>query len=296
MADDDRPRSELELRVRDQGLPKTIAAYTGNFARIVPEHVNVDTFVGLAAAQVARDEWLTRAAQVNPESLISTLRECAVRGHVPQRGVFALVPFRNKKAKGGWEVVGVEEVRGVIERMFRAGGVLAVHAEIVRDGDIFQAPMRPGLLPRRHDVDPDASPQERGPLRGVYAYADMHTGNPSHVVWLNRHDILKYRAASRSGENFWGPPWPDEGPWTPDMWRKTALHRLEKWVPTSAAYRWSVSRAEAAAEQPIAGVPERPSNLELNDPPPVVVDATIVDDEGAGAGAWPAVTEPGGAS
>ena len=42
----------------------------------------------------------------------------------------------------------------------------------------------------------------------------------------------------------------DKGPWVTNeraMWLKTAAHRLEPWVPTSAEYRREVARATAAA-------------------------------------------------
>lgn len=284
--------TELDRRVASDGLVKVLGSYAGNFARIIPAHVNVDTFVGLAAAQVTRDARLFEAAKVNPESLISALRECAAKGHVPEKGTFALVPYNNHRAKGGREVVGIEEVRGVIQRFYRGGGVVAVHAAVVREHDPFTGPPRVGAMPTRHVVDPFASPEQRGPLVGVYAWADMHTGVPSHVVWLNRHDIVKYRNSSRSGDAFWGPAWPGEGPWTADMWQKTALHRLEKWVVTSAAYRWEVARAGAAAEQPMDGVPPRPAHPEMPEPPDVV-DAEVVDPE-SGDEAWPQAAQPAG--
>jgi recombination protein RecT len=269
--------SEVEVSQR-QEVTRFIGSYRNNLARVTPKHVDADTFIGLAAAYVGRSPQLVRAAQQNPASLVMALRECASLGHVVGKDSYVLVPFNNRRAQGGVEVVGVEVYKGVIERMFRAGAVQSVHAVIVRAKDEFELARGP-VLPL-HRWDPDASVADRGSLRGVYAWAVLASGANSDVVWLNRHDILKYRAVSRSGDAFWGPAWPDEGPWTPDMWRKTALHRLEPLVPTSAAYRWELAQANAAGTG-WQGVPDRPVQPGVAD----VQDAEVVDEPAPNGGA-----------
>lgn len=257
-------------------------------ARVTPKHVNPEAFIGLVLAWVNRDERLLQAAQINPGSLVYAMRHCAVLGHLPIRGLYAFVPFRNHKAVGGWEVVGIEEYRGVIERMYRAGGVVKVDVEVVRETDVFR--LQRDALPV-HEYDPHASDAERGKLMGVYSWAHMHTGHLSAVPWLNRHQVKKHRDVSRSGDTFWGPWDGAETPWAQDMWKKTGLHVLERFVPTSAEYRWEVTTSEAAAARggafPLVGDrPVRPPiSDDAADPDVEVVEAEILDERAAGRGA-----------
>jgi recombination protein RecT len=250
---------------------KFLAQYEGDFSQVVPEHIKVPAFVAMAAAYVRRDPKLVAAAMANPASFVLALRECAALGHLPMRGSFSLVPFNDSRAPGGKSIVGVEEYRGVIERMYRAGGVQSVHVEVVREKDLCRFQKTRMVLPD-HEYDEFASDEERGPLKAVYAWARMHSGGTSEVAWLPRGQVLKHRAASRSGDSFWGPAWPGEGPWTQDMWKKTALHVLERFVPTSSAYRMEVARSEAAASTGFTGVPDRSPRQ------PAYFDAEVVEE------------------
>lgn len=291
------------------GIAPFLGKYLTPIARIVPSHVNPEAFIALTLAYVNRDPKLLQAAMVNPQSLVYAMRMCAVLGHLPVRGQFAFVPFNNMKAHGGKEVVGIEEYRGVIERMFRAGGVTSVHAEVVREKDEFRRDRRPGHIPV-HEYDDRMDPADRGRLDGVYAYATLHTGHLSQVVWMNRATVKKHRDASRSGDAFWGPWEGPEAPWAEDMWLKTGLHGLERWVPTSAAYRWEVSASTAAATDPKTGFPADVTNRlvrpaagdDAADPDGDIVDAVIVPDgpsqpdSGASGEPWPNVAPPGGGS
>lgn len=252
-------------------LTKFIETYQGDFGRVMPGHIKVEAFVGLAAAYVRRDAKLTAAASANPGSLILALRQCAALGHTPVPKIFSLVPFGNKNAPGGKEVVGIETYHGVIERMYRAGGVQSVHSELVRRNDRF----RWDALNQRvadHEYDPFATEAERGDLMGAYAWAIMMSGARSQVVFMNRETVMKHKAVSRSGDAFWG------GPWEPDMWRKTVLHGLERYVPTSAEYRWQVALSGSAAASGFAGIPDAPVLEYGPSPDDGPIDAELVDE------------------
>lgn len=226
-----------------------------DFMGVAPKHVDAEAFVGLALAMVRRDKYLQEAIAVNSMSFIHALRECAALGHLPMKGIVALTAFNDKNAIGGKSIVLIEQYQGVIERMYRAGGVQSVHVEVGRENDaVLRFNRTRDKLPV-HEYDEFASPEERGPLKAVYAWAVQLDGSLSYVSWLNRHAVARSRAASASvrfakphnpGGNFWGPEWPKEGPNTEAMWKKTALHRLEAYVPTSAEYRWQLARAQHA--------------------------------------------------
>lgn len=265
---------------RREGAERLITKYRAELEAVTPRHVNNDAFMGLALAYVKRDLTVLDATARNPQSLVLALRECAALGHMPMKGTFALVPFKNKRATGGIEVVGVEEYRGVVERMYRAGGVQSVHVELVRANDTNRAKngppdWQPWMELPDHRVDPFATEEERGDLVAVYAWAKLRNGATSQVVWMNAGEMRKHEKATP----FW------TGPWRPDMWRKTALHKLERYVPTSVEYRMEQGQSWAAAAQ-MTGLPEDAPDRrfpEADDPsdtndPDEVVDGEPVDD------------------
>lgn len=275
--------SEEQQAAPGQGKPSQEIAQRGwitqlvesraeDFTKVVPAHVSVEAFMGLAVAYIRRDEKLREVAKVNPGAVILALRECAALGHVPQKGIFALVPFNNRRAVGGKDVAGIEEVRGVIQRMFRAGGVQAVKVQLVREKDHCRWNPSRMTLPE-HEFDVFADDEARGPLKAVYAWAVMLSGAISQVVFLNRSQVMRYKAVAKT-DAFWS------GPWEPEMWEKTALHRLEKFVPTSAGYQWQLAASAAGASTGFGGLPDVPAGVYGGAAAGGVMDAEIVEESG----------------
>jgi recombination protein RecT len=292
------PSKEMERR---KPLEQLLERYEGDFAAVLPKHTTPQAFIGLAMAYVRADPKLNQAAAFNQDSLIMALRRIAAWGHMPMKGVAALVPFRSDMAKhpedNGWRIEAIEEVGGVKQRMFRAGGVKGVHCDVVRDKDRARFQRTTMKLPF-HEYDEFIDPLDRGPLKAVYAWADLTDllgGGTSPVVWLTKSQVLKLRAISKSGDAFWGPPWPNEGPWTEDMWKKSAVHKLSNEVPMSAEYLWQVHASQAASSTGFAGMPAPPPpeysgsdylDGDWSEPPPD-------DGEGESKPEWPDTAQPG---
>lgn len=211
-------------------LQDLIVKYQDDYAKVLPQHVDSAHWVRLAQGLLRRNPDLARVASGNPGSFMSALLECARLGHEPGTEQFALVVFGN-------EVVGIEQYQGEIERMYRAGAVQTVIAEVVRKNDYFH--WQPGHMPQ-HDADWFAPTETRGDLVGVYAYAILNGGGISKVVVMGAEEIGKHRDVART-DVMWR-KWPEA------MWRKTAIHELEKWVPTSAEYQRERLRALAEAD------------------------------------------------
>lgn len=210
-----------------------IERYTGDFATVLPSHIKPATFVRLAQGVLRRNEQLQKVAVRNPGSFLAALLEAARLGHEPGTEQFYLVPFGN-------EITGIEGYRGVIERMYRAGAISTVKAEVVREGDVFS--YDPGEMDRPvHKVDWFA---DRGQIKGAYAYAVFKDGSTSKVVVINRQYIeqVKREAKGASGSSS---PWVK---WEEAMVLKTVAHRLEPWVPTSNEYLREQLRAAVEAD------------------------------------------------
>lgn len=249
-----------------------VEKYKGDFAQMLPSHVNPDTWIRLATGALRRDPNLARAAKESPASLMQALSDAARRGLEPGTEQFYLTP---RQSKGKWEVLGIVGYQGLIELIYRAGAVSSVVAEIVYTGDQFD--YQPGRDDRpTHVVDWDAS--DRGTLRLVYAYAVMKDGATSKVIVLNRHDIDRIKASSASAKSQFSPWKQHEG----SMWLKSAVRQLAKWVPTSAEYITEQLRAVQKATAAAAADSELvPLGELLRDDDDTLVDpetGEIVDD------------------
>jgi len=232
---------------REPGPAALVTRYAGDFGSVLPRHVAQDLFVQTAIGLLDNPE-LARTAQLNPQSLLRALRECARLGHMPGTEECAIVPFRDKHAPGGWNIVLIEQYQGEIERMYRAGQVRAVKCEVIRENDDFLWHPLEMRLPV-HRFDPLEDEETRGPLRGVYAYAELADGGTSQVVVMPKSEVMRHKALAKTMV-FW------EGPFESSMWRKTAVHELAKWVATSS--EWLTGITLPAAPAPAAAVAALP--------------------------------------
>lgn len=275
--------TQQALAKADTSPAALIEKYRGDFAQLLPSHINADTWVRLATGALRRDPNLATAARQSPATLMQALSDAARRGLEPGTEQYYLTP---RKVKGQWEVLGIVGYQGLIELIYRAGAVSSVVAEIVYSADTFD--YQPGRDDRpTHRVDWDAA--DRGPLRLVYAYAVMRDGATSKVIVLNRHDIDRIKASSASAGSQYSPWKTHEGA----MWLKSAVRQLAKWVPTSAEYITeqlrAVQKAHAAVASGTATVPLGDLLADGDDPqydPETgeivddILDAEIVDEDG----------------
>lgn len=241
----------------------TMWARQKHISGILPPHVEVKSFIGTAMAALYADAKLMAAAEKSPESLVGALMECASLGHRPGTEEYYLTP------RGG-KILGIEGYRGIVERMYRSGAVAAVIVREVCAKDEFafvegrdEVPVhkiagQPGGGTTGAAFFGDGGHADRGEMVGVYAYAKLTTGGVSRVVLLSKADVLAARDAGDNDDPRYS-PWHrlDGGKDHPEftgrsMWWKTAVKRLEPWVPTSAEYRNTEARAAAQAAAPSA--------------------------------------------
>lgn len=248
-----------------------IEKYKGDFATVLPSHIKPDTWVRLAQGALRRDAKLAEAASCDPASLMHALLDAARQGLEPGTEEYYLTA---RKVRGKPTVLGIRGYQGEIELIYRAGAVSSVIVEVVREKDEFN--YRPGRDDRPdHEIDWDL--QDRGELKLVYAYAVMKDSAISKVIVLNRGHIEKAKETSEGSDKDWS-PWRKH---EEAMWMKTAIHRLQKFVPTSAEYRREQLRAAVEADnlrKPASDAPPLPQGEP--EPEPVdITDAYVVEDE-----------------
>ena len=195
-----------------------------DIAMAAATHIKPSAIIRVTQGALRRDPKLAAAAVANPLSLLNALLDCARLGHEPDTDDYYLVPF-------GDEVTGIEGYKGIIERMYRAGGVTSVVAQVVHLFDRYTP--RGENTPPWHEYDDFAPVRERGPMRGAYAFAILRDGQCSQVIRMGEDEIMQHKAMSR-GSGKPDSPWQK---WPAAMWKKTVLRGLEPYVPTSTEYR-----------------------------------------------------------
>lgn len=242
----------------------------------LPSHLKDkgDAWLSGALAALQRDPKLAAAALNAPHTLISALSEAAQKGLNPGTPEYYLTARRNK---GQEEILGITGYQGEIELIFRAGATATVVAEVVHENDTYTYVR--GVQDRPvHEIPGGnfGAMADRGKMVGVYAYCIMKDGSISRIIEHGADHIAKVKAEA-TGANSDYSPWKK---WEDQMWLKTAVHSLSKWVPTSAEYVREQHRAVAigaatavpdAAKGNAGGAPTgdtpRPAPSNINDDP-----------------------------
>jgi recombination protein RecT len=279
------PGNEVEQRTAELNKLKARVTHAEDFWRMVtPAHLNPQQFMGVTLGILNRNPDLADAAMANPTSFLAALADCAQLGLTPGRG-YALT-YRKNRNTGIPDIVGIVEAAGEIELMYRTGRVTAVVAEVVREKDDF-TPGATATDPPAHDPRGGVfgGREERGALRGVYAYAVIDGRYTTKVIYLGPEAIAKRRAKAATLK-IWGPEWPEEGENTEDMWIKSGVRALWKWVPKSAEYV-----TELLSQAARVGSAEVPPGIQLgtNDAPPMITGRP--EPEGPGEPAPPGPSE-----
>lgn len=229
------------VRKPPQSVAAKVISQEAEFAVMLPAHIRPGRWTRLVASKLRQNPDLMKAAQQSPDTLWAALQEAAQLGLQPGTDEYYLTPRRVNKRPA---ILGIVGYQGEIELMFRAGAVASVIVETVHVNDGFH--WVPGQDTRpRHEVDWFGG--DRGDVIGAYAYAVMAgTGAISKVVVIGPAEIRRAQDASATAGK-------GHSPWATDyaaMVKKTAVHQLAKWVPTSSEYRTHTLKAtmQAAAD------------------------------------------------
>ena len=210
---------------------KLVADYSSGFSRLLPSHMREDgggdQWVAAVKSLLATKPDIAQAASNSRDHFLAALIQAAQKGLMPGTKEFHLVPFAPQKGQPRI-INGVEGYQGIVERIYRAGAVATVIAEAIYSKDQFE--YQPGYGQPKHIVEWFG---DRGELRGAYAYALFRDGAVSKVVVVGPKEIAQAKAKSASSSSPYS-PW---NQFPEAMWVKTAVRKLENWVPTSAEYR-----------------------------------------------------------
>jgi len=191
--------------------------------KLAPKGADIDKIVALATFEAAKNEQLL---QCSPQSMYMALSKACqlnlVAGGVLHRS--HLVPLWNKKSRSMEAELWIDYT-GLMELVRRSGEIANFVARVVHEGEEFEHyfDLDDGEV-LRHQPNYDGTV---GEPKLAYAVCFFKDGQRQ-VEVMRKDQIEKIRDNSRSGKS---------GPWvshTEEMWRKTVIRRICKYLPLSA--------------------------------------------------------------
>lgn len=213
-----KPGTMMNLKAND--VTDIIASYRSAIAQAIPRHLTADRVIQQATTLVSRTPAI---AECSVESIIGATMQASILGFQPVAtlGQCYFVPFNNKNT-GRKEIQFIIGYKGFIDLARRSDQIKSIYAYVVHENDTFEYEL--GLEPKLKHV-----PAEN-PGQPVYAYAVAHFVNGGYAFQVaSKQDILKRKKASQSGNSTYS-PWAQ---WEEEMWMKTAVKMLAKWLPLS---------------------------------------------------------------
>jgi len=223
-----KPGESKQLTVAEQGrqtIKQLLARSEKQIQQRLPKHMTADKMIAIALTAANKTPKLY---ECDPMTFLGCVVQCAQLGLTTDNvlGHAFLVPFRNSRANR-YEVQLIVGYKGMVQLAHRSGLVSSFSGVTVYKNDDFS--MRLGSDPYLHHIPPyDGDP---GEIRGAYATVTFKNGERQ-FLYMTRKQIEDIRDRSQSYKSNPGSsPW--SGPDKAEMFAKTPLRRLSKWIPNA---------------------------------------------------------------
>ncbi len=244
-------------------------AFKAQLAKVAPKHLTPDRIVRVFLNASMKTPKILQCTQ---ESLTKCLLDCSAYGLEPDGRRAHLIPFEDKK-NGVTICTLIIDYKGLIELAMRSGLVSYLHADVVREGDVFDYNMGqvtkhvPWFL--RTDAE---KPADAGQDIAVYAYARMKDGATA-VAVMSIAEVEHIRDGSQGWRAFKA-GYTKQCPWDPTNWvseqemkKKTAFRRLSKILPLSPEIRDAIAQEEEREEREINVTPKADASARFESVP-----------------------------
>lgn len=215
-----------ELATADR-VQKGLASMSKQFESTLPSHLSPAKFLRAAVTAVQNTPDLQECEY---KTVISACQKAAQDGLIIDNREAALVVF-NKKNGAKWEKHAqyMPMVAGILKKARNSGQIANISAHAVFENDFFEYEL--GLNPK---LVHRPTMSEPGELKCAYAIANLKDGSNQFEV-MTKAAIITVAMSSKSG-------WDDKNnclkgiwkKWESEMWRKTVLKRLCKYIPSSS--------------------------------------------------------------
>lgn len=183
------------------------------FKMALPPQVSPEKFQRVVLTALQNNPDLLNA---NRQSLYAAAMKAAQEGLLPDGKESALVTF-------GGTVSYLPMVGGILKKVRNSGELATLTAQIIYKGDKFRYWVDADGEHLNHEPDFFG---ERGEAIGTYAMAKTKDG-AFYIEVLTAKDVEAIRQVSRSKNGPWA------GPFKFEMWKKSAIKRLAKRLPSS---------------------------------------------------------------
>ena len=181
----------------------------------IPKHMTPERMLRIAFTTIQNTPGL---ADCTMYSLVAAVVEASQLGlEIDGRGLAYLVPFKDRAQL----IVGY---KGKVQLFYQTNMGKDIYAEAVYENDEFA--YERGLNPILYHKPKFGG--DRGKMIGVYCVAELVNGGKPFAV-LNAKDIEKIKKVSPASSSSYS-PW---NTWEEEMWKKSAVHRLSKMIPSS---------------------------------------------------------------
>lgn len=216
-------------------FPALLKQYQAEISRALPRHLNPDRMARIALTEFRKNPKL---AECDPRSVFAAVVMASQLGLEPGlMGQCYLIPYKA-------ECQLIPGYQGLLELVRRSGKVKRIEAQVVYERDYFV--YRTGLnVTLEHEPLFDG---DRGEPRLAYAVAEFADGG-HHVEIMARTQIEVIRDRGSNSQN--AKRWGKKTPWDTDadeMWRKTVLRRLCKYLPKSVELASALALDDSAAQ------------------------------------------------
>lgn len=216
------PKPELSIvKQRTLKVRNLFEQQRPELAKLLPKGMDADRLFRMALTECVKQPKLL---ECTAESWALAIQVCAAQGLYPDSGLgYMYLVARNNRKKNCVEVSAMRGYQGDIKLCRNTGELADIYAEVVHEKDEYRVVK--GLnrdlvhVPYEGDDDP-------GKLIATYAVAKLKNGETAFVT-LRRRDVERHRASSESWDKDWS-PWQLH---TEEMWKKTSIHALAKFLP-----------------------------------------------------------------
>ena len=217
-----KPMNKGAITSKPDNLQDLLTKMVPQLKMVLPRHLTPERLVRIALTAIKSQPKLL---QCDKYSILKAIMEAAQLGLEPDGllGHAYLIPYWNSK-KNCYEAQLQVGYRGFLDLARRSGQVSHIFAQVVYEKDHFKFAY--GTNPNLEHVP--AAAADRGKKIAAYAIAYLTDGRTPFEV-MYRDQIEKIREMSKRATE-------EDSPWNThedEMWRKTVIRRLAKYLPLS---------------------------------------------------------------